>query len=224
MTRRYLDIALATGGALFAMLVLGLGLVLKNQADFAKGYVRDQLSEQQIMFTATEKLTDAEKSWKSGSACLSDNGGQLLSSGAAAACYANYYIALHLEASATRADYPGETYASIGAMQTALRTQVADAKAKHDPHAADLQKQLDAVNALRDTQFRGETLRGLLLTSYGFSIFGERAALAALICIGIAVLAALLSIAGFVHAFMTPKDEPVRGRRGHGTPAPAPVA
>jgi hypothetical protein len=149
-----------------------------------------------------------------------DNGGQLLQSGAQAECYANYYIALHLEESATRAGYEGETYASIGGTQTALRTQVADAKAKGDPAAADLQKQLDAVNALRDTQFRGETLRGLLLTSYGFSIFGERAALAAIICLCIAAVAALLSVAGFVHAFMTPKDQPVLGRQGQHSPSP----
>jgi hypothetical protein len=94
-------------------------------------------------------------------------------------------------------------------VQTGLRTQLADAKAKNDPAAADIQKKLDAVTALRENQFKGETLRGMLLTSYGFSIFGERAALAAVICIGMAAVAALLSIAGFVHAFMTPKDQPV---------------
>jgi hypothetical protein len=221
MTRRQLDIGLATGGALFALLVLGLGLVLRNQGDFAKSYVKEQLGEQRIMFPAAEKLTDTEKTWKSGSVCLVENGGKLLETGAQAECYANYYINLHLEESATRAGYPGETYASIGAVQTQLRTQVADAKATNDPAAADLEKQLTAVNALRDTQFRGETLRGLLLTSYGFSIFGERAALAANLAFGMAAVVALLAIAGFVHAFVSPKDQPVlRGRRAS---APVPI-
>jgi hypothetical protein len=220
MTRRQLDLIIASGGALFAGLVLALGLVLKDQADFAKGYVRDQLSAQRITFTPAEELTETEKTWKTGSRCLIENGGALLQSGAQAECYANYYIALHLEEAAARAGYPGETYASIGKKQSALRTQVAEAKAKGDPAAADLQKQLDTVNSLRDTQFRGETLRGLLLTSYGFSILGERAALAAYICLGIAAVAAVLSAAGFVHAILTPKDQPALGRRGQQTPAP----
>ena len=57
------------------------------------------------------------------------------------------------------------------------------------------------------TLFRGETLRGLLLTSYGFSIFGERAAQAALVCFAAALVLFLASLAGFVHAARTPKDE-----------------
>ena len=217
MTRRQLDIVIATGGVIFTALAVILGLVLLNEANFARDYVKDQLSEQRITFAAAERLTDTEKTWKAGSDCLTANAGKLLETGAQAECYANYYIALHLEESANRAGYPGETYASIGTTQSALRTQVADAKAKNDPGAADLQKQLDAVNSLRDTQFRGETLRGLLLTTYGFSIFGERAALTALVLIGMAAVAAILTVAGFVHAFITPKDQTVLDR----WPAPA---
>ncbi len=48
--------------------------------------------------------------------------------------------------------------------------------------------------------FKGETLRGLLLTSYGFSIFGDRAGLAANVCFAAFGLMVLLSIAGFIHA------------------------
>ena len=106
-------------------------------------------------------------------------------------------------------------------MLTALRTQVAEAKANNDPAAADLQKKVDAGTALRETQFKGETLRGLLLTSYGFSIFGERAMLAAFIAFGIAAIAAVLSVAGFVHALVTPKDQRVLG--GLLTPVPTPT-
>ena len=59
------------------------------------------------------------------------------------------------------------------------------------------------------TLFRGETLRGLLLTSYGFSIFGERAQQAAWVCFGVALVLFLASIAGFVHAFTRGKNEVV---------------
>ena len=218
MSRRHLDIVLSTGGAMFAILVLVLGLVLKSEADFAQRTVKEQLGEQRITFTAAEKLTESEKTWKTGSQCLIDNAGKQMETGAQAACYANYYIALHLEEQANRAGFPGETYGSMGAQLTALRAQVADAKAKNDPAAADLQKKLDAGTALRENQFKGETLRGLLLTSYGFSIFGERAMLAALIAFGIAAIAAVLSVAGFVHALITPKDRPALS--GLLTPAP----
>jgi len=54
--------------------------------------------------------------------------------------------------------------------------------------------------------FKGETLRGLLLTSYGFSIFGEKAALAAMLSFLGALVMLLASIAGFIHAF-SPKGE-----------------
>lgn len=221
MTRRQLDIILASGGIIFAVLVLALGLVAKSQADFAKQTMKDQLGEQKITFTPAANLTDQEKTWKSGSQCLIDNAEKVIETGAQAECYADYYIALHLEEAANNAGYPGATYATIGTTQRQLQAKVADAKAKNDPGLADLQKQLDTVNSLRNTQFQGETLRGLLLTSYGFGILGDRAALAGVIAFGMAALAAVLGLAGFVHAFVTPKDQPVLR---HGlTPAPTPT-
>ena len=57
------------------------------------------------------------------------------------------------------------------------------------------------------TLFKGETLRGLLLTSFGFSVFGVKGEQVATVAYIVAGLLALLSIAGFVHAFSTPKDE-----------------
>jgi hypothetical protein len=63
-----------------------------------------------------------------------------------------------------------------------------------------------AFDGKTQTLFRGETLRGLLLTSYGFSIFGERAEQAAWVAFAAALVLALAAIAGFVHAFKTPKD------------------
>ncbi|OAI40805.1 hypothetical protein AYO38_05135 [bacterium SCGC AG-212-C10] len=209
MKRRTLDFVFAGGGVLIALLLIALYLVLHNQAEFANDYVHDQLSEQRVTFTAAEKLKEEEKDWKPGSSCLVKNGGKPLTTGKQAECYANFYIALHLEQSAAGAGYPGETYGSIGAVQTELRTQLAAAKAANDGTAADLQTKLDAVTALRNSQFTGETLRGLLLTSYGFSVFGDRIALAADVCLLAAIVLLLLSVAGFIHALMTSKDERV---------------
>lgn len=194
MKRRTLDIVFSVGGLAVAALILVLGLVLQNQANFAKDYVHDQLAAQQITFTPADKLGDDTQAQ-----CLIDNGGKPLVTGKQAECYANNYIAVHL----TAID-DGKTYSQASSDNQALQAQL-----KADPTNADLQTQQKAVAAKVDTLFKGETLRGLLLTSYGFSIFGERAAQAALVCFLVAGVLFLASVAGFIHAFTTSKDEKV---------------
>ena len=50
MKRRTLDIALSIGGIGVAALMLIAGLVLSSNANFARTYVADQLSQQHITF------------------------------------------------------------------------------------------------------------------------------------------------------------------------------
>lgn len=195
MKRRTLDIVFSVGGLVVAALILVLGLVLQNQADFAKTYVHDQLTAQQITFTPEDKLTDEEKA----SDCLVVYAGENLVTGKQAECYANEYIALHLSEI-----NEGKTYS-----QTSNESRTVAAEAKADPNNADLQAQAKALDGKVQTLFRGETLRGLLLTSYGFSIFGERASQAAMVCFLVAGVLFIASIAGFIHAFTTSKDEKV---------------
>jgi len=97
----------------------------------------------------------------------------------------------------------------LGAVQRAATKAVADAEAANATNVDALKAELDKINGQRDTVFKGETLRGMLLTSYGFSIFGEKAALAALLAfIGAAVMA-LAGFAGFAHAFSKSRDKTV---------------
>jgi hypothetical protein len=206
MKRRTLDVAFSIGGLLFAALLMVLGLVLNNQANFADDYVSSQLAAQQINFPAEENLRGEQDA--PGGECLLTYAGQTMTTGKMAECYANQFIAFHMAESATEAGFPGATYASLGGPQRELRGQLQEATDAGQP-TEEIQAQLDEVNGLRDTMFRGETLRGLLLTTYGFSIFGERAATAALVCFIAAGLLALLSIAGLIHAFATKKDETV---------------
>ena len=194
MKRRTLDIIFSIGGLALAVLILVLGLVLQNQANFAKSYVHDQLSAQQITFTPADKLAPDTQAQ-----CLINNGGQPLVTGKQAECYANEYIAVHLSATDD-----GKTYSQASSDNQALQAQI-----KADPNNADLQAQQKVVAAKVDTLFKGETLRGLLLTSYGFSIFGERAAQAALVAFLAAGVLFLASIAGLIHAFTTDKDRKV---------------
>ena len=227
MKRRTLDIIFAGGGALVAILLLVLGFVLGDQAAFADDYVTEQLSEQKITFATIEELEKDEATpantaniakiteWKAGSVCLEEYAGELMTKGKMAECYGNFYIGMHMARSAANmaAQYNnpafnGATYATLGTLRTQLTADIAAAKTANDTAKAEaLQKQLDSATSLRSTMQTGETLRGLLLTSYGFSIFGEKAALAAMVCYIIGGLLVLLAVAGFVHAFVTPKEK-----------------
>jgi hypothetical protein len=198
MKRRTLDIVFSVGGLALAGLLLVLGLVMTSNANFAKDYVKDQLSQQNISFKTADTLTDEEKQ----SACVVKYAGQPLTTGKQAECYANDFIGLHVKSVAK-----GLTYADLGAPQSALAAQVAAAQTANDPTLPDLQKQLTAITAQRETLFKGETLRGLLLTSFGFSVFGVKGGQVATVAYIVAALLAVLSVAGFVHAFKTPKDE-----------------
>ena len=202
MKRRTLDFVLGIGGVLLAALLAVLGFVLKDNADFAKTYVKDQLSEQQITFTAVDKLSDGEKA----ADCLVKYAGTALDSGKKAECYANEYIGFHLSEFAIKAGYDGATYATLGPIVGAANKAVVAAKEAGQP-TEELQATADAAKGLRETAFKGETLRGLLLTSYGFSEFGERGGQAEVVCFLIAIVLLLASIAGFIHALTTPKTE-----------------
>jgi hypothetical protein len=198
MKRRTLDVLFSAGGIALAGLLLVLGLVMTSNANFSKNYVKDQLSQQNIAFKPATALTDEEKQ----STCLVRYAGQALTTGKQAECYANDFIGLH-----TKAIADGQTYADLGVPQSALKEEVAAAEASNDPALAGLQQELATVTAQRESLFKGETLRGLLLTSYGFSVFGVKGEQVATVAYAVAALLALLSIAGFAHAFRTSKDE-----------------
>lgn len=179
MTRRKLDILFSVVGLGLAILLFALGVILKDQADFANDYVKDQLTEQKINFAPKSALDETEKKVD----CLVDNAGKQLVSGKQAECYANEFIGHHL-----KDINEGKTYS-----QTSAESRAPGA----DP----------ALRGKADTLFKGESLRGLLLTSYGFSIFGERAEQAAIVSFIAAALLLFASVAGFIHAAFASKKE-----------------
>ncbi|HEY7269025.1 MAG TPA: hypothetical protein VH951_04285 [Dehalococcoidia bacterium] len=220
MQRRTLDIIISVGGLGIVLLLLVGAVVMRQQANFAKDTVHDQLSEQKIAFTSADKLTAADKAYtEARSGCVEKFAGQDLTTGKQAECWADEYMAGHLSTMPSAAN--PLTYSQIGDAQTALRTQIAAAKtAGQNDQAATLQTQLDSLTTTRETVFKGETLRGLLLTTYGFSILGEKAALAASICLIGAIVMLVLSVAGLVHAFVTPKTKAfAEVEHAGGTPA-----
>ena len=197
MKRRTLDFLFSAGGLALAALLLVLGVVMTSNAAFAKDYVKGQLSEQNISFPAAADLTAEEKAQP----CVVKNAGLALTTGKQAECYANDFIGLHIKDIAD-----GQTYAGLGAPISALKAQIAALPADA-PNRAALVSQQTAMTAQRESLFKGETLRGLLLTSFGFSVFGVKGGQAATVAYGAAGLLALLSLAGLVHALRTSKEE-----------------
>ena len=118
MERRTVDVAFSIGGAVFSVLLLVLGLVLKDQADFAESYVHDQLDEQKISFTPVDRLASEEEfqatlmeklgsqeavdafieefglTSEANSTCLNEYAGEQMLTGKMAECYANDSIRL----------------------------------------------------------------------------------------------------------------------------------
>jgi hypothetical protein len=224
MKRRTLDLILSGGGLMVAVILVALAFAAGTQYAFATNYVKEELSAQKITFATADKLTEEEKTWKPGSVSLVTYAGQPLETGAQAEAYAKYYIAKHMDASAKAAGFDGATYATLGTIRTGLSADIAAAKAKGDTAAAaDLQKKLDAATSLRTTMQTGETLRGLLLTVYGFSVLGDMAGLASNLLYGLAAVMFALATAGFVHALVTPKEKAVFTAAGEPVRAPSPA-
>jgi hypothetical protein len=119
MSRKRLDLIISAGGVLTAILFLVLGFVFRANGTFARDYVKEQLSAQQISFSPVEALSEEEAQV----ACLTEYAGQVVDTGAKAECYANEYIGSHLAGIGQ-----GETYASLGTPQRELREKVAAAK------------------------------------------------------------------------------------------------
>lgn len=189
VTRSTLDKVLIAAGAVVAIVLVIAGGLLMWGSNFADDYVQRELSSQNITFPDEESLRGQ------GRDDLVEFAGQPLTTGAQAEAYASY-IGGHLEETAG-----GLTYAELGGPERAARaavTEAVDAGAS-DEEVAALQAEADAITAQRDTLFKGETLRGLLLSTYAWSTIGQIAFIAAVVAFVAAGVMVVLAIAGVVH-------------------------
>jgi hypothetical protein len=174
---------------LILWLALGIGAVATGGAalylgQFIQSNIREELSVQQISFNAAEKLSDEEKAIPG----LLENAGQPVTTGNQAKIYSEL-IALHVSEAAKTAGYEGETYATVGGIQRGLRAEVAAAtEAKDDAALEKAQAELDKVTNLRNTMLTASTLRGNLLSAFGWDNFGT----------GATVTGAIIAVLGLV--------------------------
>ena len=144
---------------LFLLLSVGSGLLLWG-SHFANNMVHDQLAAQKIAFPPKGTTALDPKAFPG----LQRYAGEAVDNGPKAKAYANQFIAVHLRSVAG-----GKTYSEVS--------------------AAALQAPTDTKLAAQvQTLFRGETLRGLLLYAWGWSV--------------VAHIAVWTSYAGFVGAIV----------------------
>jgi hypothetical protein len=149
---------------MLAVLSLVVGGIAIGLGRFVQENIRTELAAQQITFNTEDKLSDEEKAIPG----MIENAGLPLTTGNQARIYADL-IGLHVHESADEAGYPGASYATLGSEQRALRAAVAEATEAGDEEAiAEAQARLDAVTGLRNTMLTASTLRGNLLSAYGW--------------------------------------------------------
>jgi len=175
------------GAVLFLVMSVGGALLLWGSG-FANNMVHNQLSEQKISFPAKGSPALDPKEFPG----LQRYAGQAVDNGPKAKAYADQFIRVHLEGIAN-----GQTYSQVSA------------QAQADPTN---QKLANTANTL----FKGETLRGLLLYAWGWSVVAAMAYWVGIAAVlgAVAVLAAL--ILGYLmharadHSDVVRTDEPTR--------------
>jgi hypothetical protein len=170
LKRRTIDSVLIAFGAVLTAALLVAGALLTWGANFADDYVGDELSSQNITFPPAAALEEE------GRDDLVKYGDEFVDTGKEAEAYASF-INGHLAGIAD-----GATYADLGTPEREAKAAVEAAKADGASEAeiAALQGEADAISGQRNTLFKGETLRGLLLTAFAWSTVGTIAGYAAL--------------------------------------------
>ena len=165
------------------------GGLLTWGSNFAADYVGDELSSQNILFPAAAALQEE------GRTDLLGYAGEAVTTGPEAEAYASY-IDGHLAAVAG-----GATYAELGGPEREAKAAVEAAKTAGSDEAAvtQLQGDADAITGQRNTLFKGETLRGLLLSAFAWSTVGRIAGIAALAAFAAGALMLVLVLLGLRH-------------------------
>ena len=192
LPRRKIDKVLVGFGLIAAIVFAAAGGLLTWGANFANDYVHDELSSQNVFFPDEASLEEE------GRDDLVDYAGEQVTTGPEAEAYASY-IGGHLEDIAG-----GLTYAEIDDRGAAQAVVEAEESGASEAEVAELQATADELRGQRDSLFRGETLRGLLLSSYAWSTIGRIAGIAAVVAFAGAAVMIALVVAGVVHLRRSP--------------------
>lgn len=175
MKRSVIDNVLSSIGLLLAAVLLIASAVLFYTYTFIHTQVYDQLAPQKIVLPAESSPAFKALSQTDQDA-IRPYAGQQVTTGAQAAVFANNYIAAHIQTIGG-----GKTYSELS---TESRANPED----------------KALAGKVDTVFRGETLRGTLLTAFAFDSMAVVAFYVSIGALFAGLLFALLAALGFKHA------------------------
>lgn len=189
LRRHTIDIVLVSLGAVVAVVLAIAGGLLTWGSNFADDYVGRELGSQKIAFPNADKLNEE------GRTDLVKYADAAVDTGKEAEAYASY-IGGHIDKIGG-----GLTYSELGKPESAAKADVQAAKdaGKSDDEIAALQATADGITAQRNTVFKGETLRGLLLSTYAWSTIGTIAGIAAIVAFVAAGVMTILVLLGLVH-------------------------
>ena len=159
-------------GVMVLVLAVGGGLLAWG-GGFAGNMVHDQLADQKISFPAKGSPALDPKIYPG----LQRYAGQAVDNGPKAKAYANEFIKVHLASTAG-----GKTYSQVSEASRANPTDT-------------------TLSGQVQTLFRGETLRGLLLYAWGWSVVGMIATLVA----WAAFAGAAIVLAALAYGFLRPQ-------------------
>ena len=178
MKRKTFDKIVTSLGAGLTVFLFVVAALANWGASFASDSVKSQLQAQLItMPPATGNAAES----KDVTAYFKAHGGKLMTTGKDAQMYADHFIGFHLSKM--------PTYAEATA---AARSATPDKKA--------------AADATVETVFKGNMLRGTLLTAYAFGTLGELAGYGALAALVGALLMLVFTFLGVLHIRRTPED------------------
>jgi hypothetical protein len=187
LDRRMIDMLISWSGAIVALVMIAVGAAAIFGGTFALDNVRDRLEPQNISFGAASEMSPEEK------AEVGTFAGQKVDTGTEAEAYSRY-IGIHLAEIGG-----GKSYAELGGPLFALEAQIEEATAAGEDTTA-MEEQLAGLQGQRDTVFKGETLRAILLNAYGWWTVGQITLYVGIGAVIAGLFLALFAGLGFVHA------------------------
>lgn len=178
MKRKTFDKIVTFIGAGLTVFLFAVAALVNWGASFASDSVTSQLKAQEITMPAA---TGNSAESADVTAYFKEHGGMLMTTGKDAQMYADHFIGFHMSKM--------PTYNEATAL---ARSASPDKKA--------------AADATVETVFKGNMLRGTLLTAYAFGTLGSLAAYGAIAALAGALLMLVLTIAGVIHLRRTPVD------------------
>ena len=188
MNRKKFDKIVTSIGALLTVFLFVVAGLVQWGASFASDSVSSQLKAQEIVMPATTGNADEAADV---TAYFKAHGDKPMTTGKDAQMYADHYIGFHMSHMPTYAE-------------ASTQSRAASAASAANPSDKALATDAATKAATVETVFKGNMLRGTLLTAYAFGTLGVLAGYGAIAALIGAVIMLALTLAGLAHIRRTP--------------------